>query len=164
MIRVSQAESLFLLVQTAKATDFELPAGDEIAKVLYPGKSIGRAQIRAANSVVHRLSKQNCILKKGSVRRINQARLVTEKVSAEFVLLFKKLCLEAPPEFTISEATFEHEANTKMPGIDFDGLFQHALAGGYITRFGGNHNLLRIGGSLNNQRNYLKLFVEDKNK
>lgn len=87
---------------------------------------------------------------------------MTEKVSAEFVLLFKQLCLDAPPEFTISEATLEHETKTKMPGIDFGSLFQHALNGGYITRVGGNQNLLRIGGSLNNQDNYLKLFVEDK--
>lgn len=161
-MRAAQAKRLFLLVQTAKATGFELPNGAELAKALYPGKRIGKGQIRAANGVVQRLAKQNCILKKGSVRRINEARLVTERVSAEFVLVFKQLCLNTPPEFTITAETFKREIGLRMPSADFESLFQHALSGRYILGVGGDHNLLRVGANLNNQEYYLKFFVEDK--
>src|SRR5262249_49179370 len=113
MIRAAQAKRLFIIVQAAKATGFELPAGDGLAKILYPGKRIGRAQIRAANAVIQRLTQHNCILKKGNVRRINEARLVTEKVSAEFVLLFRQLCLDAPPEYTIPEETLKQAVGAR---------------------------------------------------
>jgi hypothetical protein len=164
MMKAAQAKRLFLLVQRAKATNFQLPDGNDLAALLYPGKSIGPSQVRAANAVVHRLAKYGCIRKKGGTRHIHQAHLVTERFSAEFVLFFRQLCLASPPEYTIHEEHLRGQAAARFAELDFDGIFQHALVGRYITRVDGTPNLLRIGEKLNAHLQYLELFLEDRKK
>jgi len=161
MMTVAQAKRLFSLVRAARAYNYEVPSGRQLAELLYPGKTVGWAQIRAANAVVQRLGKYGCIRKKGTVRRIDEARLVTERSSAQFVLLFRDLCLAAP-DLTITRETLEAQARSHLPeDVDLEVLFARAVEGRYITPIAAQPGHLRIGGHLNDQLPYLSLFLED---
>jgi hypothetical protein len=164
MMTDSQAHRLHILVRESKTLNYEIPHGRRLALLFYPGKVIGQSQSRAATAVVQRLKKFGCLRKHGTKRFIDVNRLVTERVSASYVLRFRDECI-ASPSGTIDKETFHkrllEDASSGFSPEALDEIHRRALDGEYLMEIPATRGNLRVGGHLTDQLPYLQLLLSD---